>query len=67
MKKVYDRDKPSKFVNFRVPIKYINMIDALACEYSDGNRTQMFIDLIEQKYNDVMEQKHIEQGFKGLI
>ncbi len=49
MKRMSHKDSNLKYVNFRIPIKYIDMIDKLSCKYADGNRTKMFIQLIENE------------------
>jgi hypothetical protein len=51
MKKVTYMDEVKKFVNFYIPQKYIDMIDELSYTYAEGNRTQMLIKLIEERYN----------------
>jgi len=52
MKKGSYDDEVMKYVNFFIPKKYIDMIDELACEKTDGNRTQMFIKLVKKEYEN---------------
>lgn len=64
MKKVYYSNEVMKYVNFYIPAKYIDMIDALSCKYADGNRTQMLIKLIEQECESEQEKNRLVQGLR---
>lgn len=48
MRRITYDDEIMKQVTFRIPAKYIDAVDKLSYKYADGNRTRMFIKMIDE-------------------